>query len=135
MVPCLAKTLELPLRPARSLEQVRLAEVIFARDGLMRDRTVLIPKHKPDDRHPQTSAQTAPQSDRSLYFAVAKIAELIMRVRAEVQISGRGVPCLLGRLRQVLQSSRRAGDLSQFLGLKPRNTFSEPAIAFVTSSS
>ena len=37
----MAATLQPPVRPARSPQQLQLAELINARDGLVRDRTAL----------------------------------------------------------------------------------------------
>ena len=42
----MAATLQPPIRPARTAQQVQMAELINARDGLVRDRTALKNREK-----------------------------------------------------------------------------------------
>lgn len=55
----MAATLQPPIRPARSAQQAQLAELINARDGLVRDRTALITDTLNGARSP--CAGTCPQ--------------------------------------------------------------------------
>lgn len=54
----MATTLQPPVRPASTPQQAKLAELISARDGLVRDKIALQNQaKKPDAASPQTSAQ------------------------------------------------------------------------------
>ncbi|RWO23570.1 MAG: hypothetical protein EOS10_33515 [Mesorhizobium sp.] len=86
MLARMASTMQPPVRPAINPEQARLAELISARDGLMRDRTALKNQgEKPDDSASNASAQTTPQSDRSAYNR--------FRCRAGSKHCGRSATC------------------------------------------
>jgi transposase len=63
----MAATLQPPIRPARSANQILLAELINARDGLAgaRSHRTQEPGKEPHHRDPQTPVQTAPRPDRA----------------------------------------------------------------------
>lgn len=75
----MAATLQPPVRPAKSAEQVQLAELINARDGLVRDRTALKNREKnlTIALLKRQSRQRLQQIDRHIAALDAEIATLI----------------------------------------------------------
>ena len=88
MLARLAKTLEPPVRLARSLEQVKLAELISARDGLMRDRTALKNQEK-NLTIPILKRQHKQRLDQIDRHIAALDAELAASIVADPQLARR----------------------------------------------
>jgi transposase len=74
-----AATLQLPIRPARTAQQTHMAELINARDGLVRDRTALKNREKnlTIALLKRQSRQRLQQIDRHIAALDAEIATLI----------------------------------------------------------
>jgi transposase len=98
----MAATLQPPVRPARSAEQAQLAELINARDGLVRDRTALKNREKNliITLIKRQCRQRLDQIDRHIDALDAEIARLIAADAA------------LARRHQILSSSAGVGTLT-----------------------
>jgi transposase len=98
----MAATLQPPVRPAKSAEQVQLAELINARDGLVRDRTALKNREKnlTIALLKRQCRQRLDQIDRHIEVLDAEIANLIAADAA------------LARRHQILTSIAGVGTLT-----------------------
>lgn len=98
----MAATLQPPVRPAKSAEQVQLAELINARDGLVRDRTALKNREKnlTITLLKRQCRQRLEQIDRHIEALDAEIASLIVADAA------------LARRHQILTSIAGVGTLT-----------------------
>ena len=88
MLARMAKTLQPPVRQARSPEQGRLAELISARDGLMRDRTALKNQEK-NLTIPILKRQFKQRLDQIDRHITALDAELAANIMADPQLARR----------------------------------------------
>jgi transposase len=98
----MAATLQPPIRPARSVQQTQLAELINARDGLVRDRTALKNREKnlTVALLKRQCRQRLEQIDRHVEALDAEIARLIAADQA------------LARRHQILTSIAGVGTLT-----------------------